>query len=95
MRWTDGSQYIGQWVKGVQNGFGRITLPDGTCKEGFFQQNVYRGPMIPEDFDISKITSQLMNSGKFAIKGKPANLKKLKDVIYLICDEIDKELSSL
>lgn len=44
MRWTDGSVYVGQWERGIQHGYGKITFPDGTSKEGYFQNNVYVGP---------------------------------------------------
>ncbi len=43
MFWTDGSVYKGDWVKGIQHGFGKLILPDGTVKEGIFENNVYRG----------------------------------------------------
>lgn len=45
MIWTDGSKYIGQWVKGIQHGFGKMVFPDGTIKEGYFENNVYIGSM--------------------------------------------------
>ena len=45
MLWTDGSIYEGEWVKGIQHGIGRIVFPDGSFKEGWFENNVYKYPM--------------------------------------------------
>lgn len=45
MTWTDGSKYIGQWLKGIQHGYGKMIFPDGTFKEGYFDNNVFVGPL--------------------------------------------------
>ena len=29
MIWEDGSCYIGQWVDGIQNGYGKMYFPEG------------------------------------------------------------------
>lgn len=42
MRWTDGSWYQGEWDRGIQHGYGKMTFPDGTVKEGYFENNVYK-----------------------------------------------------
>lgn len=42
MLWTDGSMYEGEWRNGIQHGIGRIIFPDGTFKEGYFENNVYK-----------------------------------------------------
>lgn len=47
MRWTDGSTYEGDWVRGIQHGKGKMSFPDGTIKEGFFENNVYKGENPP------------------------------------------------
>lgn len=52
MVWTDGSKYIGQWIRGIQHGYGKMVFPDGTFKEGYFENNIYVGH-VP-----SKQTSQ-------------------------------------
>jgi hypothetical protein len=52
MRWTDGSVYIGQWSRGIQHGYGKMIFPDGTVKEGFFDSNVYKGPMPMQDIPL-------------------------------------------
>ena len=44
MKWTDGSTYIGEWQRGIQHGYGKIVLADGTTKEGYFENNLYLGP---------------------------------------------------
>ena len=43
MVWTDGSTYKGEWVKGIQNGKGVMTFPDGRIKDGFFEKNIFKG----------------------------------------------------
>lgn len=44
MKWIDGSQYKGNWEKGIQHGKGLMVFPDGTVKEGLFENNIYKGP---------------------------------------------------
>lgn len=45
MTWSDGSKYIGEWKKGSQYGYGKIILPDGMVKEGYFENNLFIGPV--------------------------------------------------
>ena len=54
MIWTDGSLYIGEWVGGIQHGYGRMYFPDGTIKEGLFNKNVFRGKTGLESYNIPK-----------------------------------------
>lgn len=42
MIWTDGSMYEGDWKHGIQHGHGRIVFPDGSFKEGQFENNVFK-----------------------------------------------------
>ena len=42
MMWTDGSRYEGAWIKGIQHGFGKMIFPDGTVKDGLFENNVFK-----------------------------------------------------
>ena len=44
MTWTDGTSYVGEWCHGIQHGHGKMIMPDGTVKEGYFDCNVYKGP---------------------------------------------------
>lgn len=53
MRWSDGSVYLGQWEMGIQHGYGRIVFPDTTTKEGYFENNVFRGAN-PPSYHISE-----------------------------------------
>jgi hypothetical protein len=39
MTWTDNSYYEGEWVNGIQHGLGKMVLPNGTVKEGYFENN--------------------------------------------------------
>ena len=43
MYWTDGSVYKGEWKKGIQNGRGVMSFPDGRIKDGYFENNVFKG----------------------------------------------------
>jgi hypothetical protein len=43
MIWTDGSSYKGNWVKGIQHGWGKMIFPDGKVKDGYFENNVFKG----------------------------------------------------
>lgn len=58
MRWTDGSCYIGEWVRGIQHGYGKIVFPDGTIKEGYFENNIYIGPLPRAEFIQNKETNK-------------------------------------
>jgi hypothetical protein len=43
MIWVDGSNYEGDWVKGIQHGHGKMNFIDGTTKEGVFENNIFIG----------------------------------------------------
>jgi hypothetical protein len=43
MFWTDGSFYQGEWKQGIQHGYGKMTFPDGSTKEGRFENNIFLG----------------------------------------------------
>jgi|DEB0MinimDraft_12_1074336.scaffolds.fasta_scaffold12292_3 hypothetical protein len=80
MLWTDGSIYEGEWVKGIQHGMGRIVFPDGTFKEGYFENNVYKFPSHPGGNDVMRTTkastgfaSDLVNNRK-ALSSNPYQL---------------------
>jgi hypothetical protein len=49
MRWTDGSIYIGHWARGIQNGYGKMIFPNGRVKEGYFENNIYKGVKPPNE----------------------------------------------
>ncbi|CDW80329.1 UNKNOWN [Stylonychia lemnae] len=57
MKWTDGSCYIGDWIRGIQHGYGKIIYPDGTIKEGYFENNIYIGP-IPRGEYVKQLQQQ-------------------------------------
>lgn len=48
MNWTDGSTYVGEWIRGIQHGFGKMIFPDGTVKDGYFENNIYKGNINPQ-----------------------------------------------
>lgn len=43
MSWTDGSVYDGDWVRGIQHGWGVMIMPNGDQIEGVFENNIYKG----------------------------------------------------
>lgn len=45
MSWIDGSKYHGQWLDGVQEGFGVMLCDNGKIRAGFFEKNVYLKPL--------------------------------------------------
>ena len=52
MHWTDGSCYQGEWVKGIQHGYGRMTFPNKWTEEGYFENNCFQyATEISEDLD--------------------------------------------
>lgn len=46
MFWNDGSCYKGEWEGGIQNGAGKMEFPDGRVKEGMFENNTFKGPLM-------------------------------------------------
>ena len=54
MKWSDGSEFIGEWFHDSRV-FGRMKLLDGTLYEGCFQDDVFhgRGKMtLPEGISV-------------------------------------------
>ena len=62
MNWTDGSYYKGEWVRGVQNGQGKMIYSDGTIKKGHFENNIYKGDehQITEEAESTIITTSML-----------------------------------
>jgi len=48
MRWTDGSGYLGEWDRGIQHGHGKMSYKDGSVKEGYFENNVFKVKLTKE-----------------------------------------------
>jgi hypothetical protein len=44
----DGSRYEGEFNKGDRSGKGKLTLADGTCQEGYFENDEFVGTEKPE-----------------------------------------------
>lgn len=59
MYWTDGTVYKGEWRKGCQHGFGKMLQPDGYMFEGYFDMNVFKGPVAPENLYNEEIVEEL------------------------------------
>jgi hypothetical protein len=54
----------------VQHGYGRVVFPDGTIKEGYFENNIFRGAS-PPGYGISE--KSMYN--KKALEGESPNGK--------------------
>lgn len=85
MVWTDGSRYTGQWVKGIQHGYGKMIFPDGTFKEGYFDNNVFVGPlpsknmMMQEQMRKSLYKTPLKNTNATSTKTLGSDFGSLTD----------------
>jgi len=62
MVWTDGSKYIGEWKNGIQNGYGKMIFPSGVVKEGYFDNNIFKGPKKPDDDPQEEVEVKLEQS---------------------------------
>ena len=62
MVWTDGSKYMGQWKNGIQNGYGKMIFPSGVVKEGYFDNNIFKGPKNVGDKQNEEVEVKLENS---------------------------------
>lgn len=64
MCWTDGSVYKGEWKKGIQNGRGVMTMPDGRIKDGIFEANIFKGAVkVREGSDIERKLNVVADEG--------------------------------
>ena len=45
MIWTDGSEYKGHWVQGVQHGIGIMKFQNNKSRAGFFERNIFVMPL--------------------------------------------------
>ena len=43
MTLADGSVYVGEYKGGLKDGYGKLTLPDGTSMEGTFTDDLRNG----------------------------------------------------
>lgn len=63
MYWTDGSIYKGEWKKGIQNGRGVMTFPDGRIKDGYFENNIFKGKtQIKNEDNLESVKAYELNS---------------------------------
>ena len=46
MTWNEGTVYLGNWSHDIQNGYGKLIYPDGSVKEGIYENNVLVKPYI-------------------------------------------------
>ena len=50
MEWTDGSTYEGEWRNGIQHGWGIMQFPNGKVKEGYFEDNIFKGDVTHSEY---------------------------------------------
>jgi len=58
MKWSDGTYYLGEWHRGIQHGYGKIVFPDATEKEGYFENNIFMGPLPREGYQTKGLTKK-------------------------------------
>lgn len=78
MTWTDGSSYEGDWFRGIQHGYGTITFPDGSEKEGYFDNNVFIGKMKENAGDFIALDPEKI----FPVTGKMNKSKSYQKLTY-------------
>ena len=49
-RYTDGSEYEGEWLRDMRHGSGRMTLTDGTVYDGQWREDKLHGAGAPWDW---------------------------------------------
>jgi MORN repeat len=54
MTWNEGTVYLGNWTHDIQNGYGKLIYPDGSVKEGIYENNVLVKPYLNGYPQISK-----------------------------------------
>mmetsp|Transcript_12165 Transcript_12165/g.12169 ORF Transcript_12165/g.12169 Transcript_12165/m.12169 type:complete len:95 (-) Transcript_12165:186-470(-) len=79
MTWNDQTCYEGDWFRGIQHGYGKLIYPDGTSKEGYFENNIYIGKVKKEPENLNSISSNKM----FSI-GSKLNLSKSSPKLGLV-----------
>jgi hypothetical protein len=62
MYWKDGSIYKGEWVKGIQHGYGEMIYSDGTTKIGMFDNNSYVSHVKDNIFSQKNLLEQVSHS---------------------------------
>jgi hypothetical protein len=60
-------------VKGIQHGMGKMMFPDGKEKEGFFENNIYKGRNPPEQL-IEELGRVAVNKSTLLQQKKKMNL---------------------
>lgn len=78
MIWTDGSMYEGDWKHGIQHGHGRIVFPDGSFKEGIFENNIFKSPANLSSTHASTGFQVDLKSRQFASGSNPYQLQNYK-----------------
>ena len=98
MEWIDGNKYEGQWVDGVQQGFGIMSTDNGKTRAGFFDKNVYIKPLNSveelQGYDVPEDVKEDMQSYlKMREEKKKQKKKKPKGKKFL--EQIDSEQEDL
>ena len=65
MFWIEGSKYEGEWQKGIQHGFGKMIYSDGTYKEGYFENNIFKIAIEKDKYmnNLNYFQSRSSNTG--------------------------------
>merc|ERR1719159_82990 len=46
MVWPTGAEYVGQYCNNQKKGFGKLTLPDGSTYQGYFDKGCLHGEIL-------------------------------------------------
>jgi hypothetical protein len=71
--------YQGEWIKGIQHGYGKMIFPNGVIKEGAFEYNVFKGPKTSDGPSPAQPTSMgqtLKNNNFYAGPNPNASISK-------------------
>ena len=84
MKWIDGSEYKGDWKRGIQHGYGKMIFPTGEIKEGQFEMNIFIGKKLE---NIQPRTPKKSESSKYIMSGQYKVGKSFKQI-----DQMSPEL---
>ena len=82
MQWTDGSSYQGEWIKGIQHGFGRMKFTNDNSEEGYFENNTFMIRML-----ITDSKGNFLKSGGRPPPGAERALEMQRNSISVICEQ--------
>mmetsp|Transcript_6976 Transcript_6976/g.6508 ORF Transcript_6976/g.6508 Transcript_6976/m.6508 type:complete len:95 (-) Transcript_6976:193-477(-) len=87
MTWNDRTCYEGDWFRGIQHGYGKIVYPDGSSKEGYFENNVYIGKMKEDAGNFTPLDPEKI----YPISSKQSNTKSSPNLGLVVEQEKERD----